>query len=306
MKKIRLCLILLTGLFTATLANAADAHINHGKAVPPSHSHELKEGTVQQSWTTGGADNPEYKIAVYGDTRTGLEVNKAFVAKFLEIHPELVVNTGDLVINGNAPEQWAEFEKIIRPLKKAKIPYYSALGNHEHDAGRFYKIFGLKEYVGWYAIDCWTSRFIFLDTNKEYNKGSEQYKWFVNELEKTAADKERKFLFVVFHHPPYSSGNHGNTYSVISSLCPLFSQYKVDIVFSGHDHAYERSVADGVTYIVTGGGGAPLYSKNDKNYNEYSVVFKRAHNYCILTVGDSKLKLEAFGIDGEMLDKFER
>jgi hypothetical protein len=47
--------------------------------------------------------------------------------------------------------------------------------------------------------------------------------------------------------------------AVTEELIRMFATYKVDYVFAGHIHGYARSVRDGVTYIVTAGGGAPLY-----------------------------------------------
>jgi len=36
---------------------------------------------------------------------------------------------------------------------------------------------------------------------------------------------------------------------------PLFQQYHVDVVLSGHSHCYNRGATNGVTYLVVGGGG---------------------------------------------------
>jgi hypothetical protein len=74
---------------------------------------------------------------------------------------------------------------------------------------------------------------------------------------------------VYFHHPPWSSGVHGSQLTMRREFGPLFEQYKVDLVLTGHDHNYERSRlmkgdgvaasgAGGVTYVVVGSGGASL------------------------------------------------
>lgn len=249
--------------------------------------------------------NTAYRFVAYGDTRTGTEAHKLLVDKILASKPDFIINTGDLVLNGYNENEWREFEKIISPLTKAKIPYYSAIGNHERGSDYFYNLFGLENDKGWYSVEYNTSYLIFLDTNKPFGAGSEQYIWLVKELEKYAAKKGAgpRFLFVAFHHPPYSSGNHGSNYTVRNVLCPLFVKYKADIVFSGHDHAYERSAAGGVNYVVTGGGGAPLYGQSKEN--EFSIIFKKAHHYCLVNISGNKLQFEAFGIDGEKLDGFE-
>ena len=60
-----------------------------------------------------------------------------------------------------------------------------------------------------------------------------------------------------FHHPPYSSGGGTDpTRASASALEPLFIQYGVTVVFTGHDHFYERiKPQHGITYFVTGSGG---------------------------------------------------
>ena len=66
--------------------------------------------------------------------------------------------------------------------------------------------------------------------------------------------------FVLFHEGPFSVGPHGPTPEALRYLHPLFARYKPRAVFCGHDHLYYRTTRDGVTYFVTGGGGAPLYT----------------------------------------------
>jgi len=81
-----------------------------------------------------------------------------------------------------------------------------------------------------------------------------------------------KFIIAAFHSPPYSSSNHGSDMDIREAFSPIFEQYKVDLVLNGHDHVYERTCpvvnescdnANGVTYLIVGAGGAPLYGCND-------------------------------------------
>ncbi len=58
------------------------------------------------------------------------------------------------------------------------------------------------------------------------------------------------------HKSPYGSSRHGGDAKVREDLEPLFVKHAVDLVFSGHDHVYERTIPiRGVTYVVSGGGG---------------------------------------------------
>src|SRR5206468_10104446 len=72
----------------------------------------------------------------------------------------------------------------------------------------------------------------------DYSPGSPQYQW----LERTLASSTQPWKFVFMHWGPYScSIVHGSNMTVREVLAPLFERYGVDIVFSGHDHDYERS-----------------------------------------------------------------
>ena len=61
-----------------------------------------------------------------------------------------------------------------------------------------------------------------------------------------------------FHHPLYSSGKtHGSSLDLRKMLEPLFVKYGVNVVFSGHDHIYERiKPQQGITYFVSGSAGS--------------------------------------------------
>jgi hypothetical protein len=93
-------------------------------------------------------------------------------------------------------------------------------------------------------------RFFALDSNY---MDKEQLAWFEKELAASGSD----WKIVFFHHPLYSSGGaHGSTTALRDQIEPLFVKYGVDVVFSGHDHFYERiKPQKGIYYFVSGGAG---------------------------------------------------
>jgi hypothetical protein len=80
---------------------------------------------------------------------------------------------------------------------------------------------------------------------------------------------------------------------VRDSFCPLFDKYGVDVAFAGHDHNYQRNEVGSVTYLVTGGGGAPLYDQ--KTNAPWNKVTKKTLHYVLVTVYDAARR-EAGGV----------
>jgi predicted MPP superfamily phosphohydrolase len=229
---------------------------------------------------------PLHSIVIYGDCRSGDDIHRQIVADALKIEPKAVFNTGDLVNDGSSASEWAIFDNITSELRQV-APYYPALGNHDLPPQLFFADFHLPNNERWYSVDIDSLHFIVLDTTSDISQGSEQYMWLEADLQSASQD----FVVVVTHYPLLSTGQHGGSSDIDQILKPLFEEYHVDIVFSGHDHDYERSSRNGIYYIVTGGGGADLYSQ--ATTSKYSQVFKETHNFCTLFVNGGVVTVEA-------------
>ncbi len=208
-----------------------------------------------------------FSFAVYGDDRTDHTAHQSVVNRALTLSPNFILNTGDLVQDGRVTEQWDTFFDIEQELLRT-ASFFPCPGNHERNNTNYFDLFHLPNNERYYSFDYGNAHIVALqvDGYEDYSVGSAQYNWFVNDLASTA----QPWKFVFFHYPPYSSGSHGDNPSVQSALGPLFEQYGVQIVFNGHDHDYERSLVNGVNYIVAGGGGAPLYSVSGGPYTVYA------------------------------------
>src|SRR5262249_2290068 len=96
-------------------------------------------------------------------------------------------------------------------------------------------------------------------------------------LEAALADRgDARFVFVAMHQGLLSSGPHGGVAGA-EDLLPLIAEHHVTAVLSGHDHIYERIVRDGTTFLISGGGGAPLYFKAKSERG--SVAFAATYNW---------------------------
>jgi predicted phosphodiesterase len=247
-----------------------------------------------------------FSFLVIGDNRTRTEVFTEVCKKINEENQsEFILHTGDLVSNGRYYERWEN--EFFTPSKKllAGKSIWIAIGNHEENSPLYYDFFNLPGNERYYYFDFLNSRFIALDSNLDYEKNSPQYKW----LEQTLKDSQKnniENIFVFTHHAIYTSSNHGKLdtngipvekpiYIGQKDLVPLFEKYRVTAVFAGHDHTYERSLKNGITYITVGGGGAPLYKKseNAEKQNPYSKFFKSTEHYLIVSVNENSITINA-------------
>ena len=122
------------------------------------------------------------------------------------------------------------------------------------------------------------------------------------------------WIIVFTHFPFYNSGSvYGSDIIQRSVLVPIFEEFGVDIVFSGHEHVYERTYpirseivtdadpgsykdSQGIIFVVTGGGGRDLYSFSSE-IPAWSAYREAIHNYVKVSVSESMLLVETIGVD---------
>jgi predicted phosphodiesterase len=254
--------------------------------------------TAEGSFKTAPLQNPgHFKFVVYGDSRGYPKRHGAIASLIAKEEPDFVIHTGDLVSDGSKYDRWGKefFEPAAEMLRNA--PFYPCRGNHETKTGRLFSIFFLlPEDKPWYCFTYGNATFIFLDYWGWDTP--EQERW----LERKLKEAHTKWKFVVMHSPLFSSGGHKADLKLRNRLHPMFSKYEVQMVFAGHNHFYQRTAAiDGVIYITTGGGGAPLYTPKRE---EFVQVSSRSYHYCVVEVKEDLLTLTAKDIRGEVIDRF--
>ena len=247
------------------------------------------------------AKNTPFMFVAYGDTRSQPDAHRIVVKYLVSLHPEFALQTGDLVDNGASLAEWNEFDQITAPIRAAHIAYYPSRGNH--DLGPYYIKHVTEKYDSgdgyYYAFTRHDIRFIALDNFEPLDPDSAQYQWLVGELKKARG----KTIVAMLHEAPFSVGPHGSNFDVQKEFHPLFVKYHVALVFAGHDHLYYRTIRDGVTYIVTGGGGAPLYPATNTQYAIPGDVYKTTYHVVRCDVAPSTITLTALTPDGQQIDK---
>jgi len=208
---------------------------------------------------------------VFGDSK-GSKHLKSVLKRADLLNPQFCLTTADLVNKGGGDigvELYKDLDKDAGWFFR-KYPTWPTLGNHEvggpksntgqenYDSGvkNFGDFFGLKEPL--YSFDYGNAKFIALDWIKA-SKSPERIEWLENEL-KEARTKDMH-IFVFKHRPYYTVGhkNYNDVEGKSTVVTELFTKYKVDAVFSGHDHIYYRTLRGGVNYIVSAGAGATIY-----------------------------------------------
>ncbi|MDP7114142.1 MAG: metallophosphoesterase [Myxococcota bacterium] len=230
---------------------------------------QTSEGTsATYSFLTAPMANEPFSLAFVGDTRTNHWDHEDVIDRLIETvgYPDMIVNTGDLVEDGDEADQWEEFFSIEHEVL-ARGALVAAPGNHD-DSGDYAMFDQYLEPPStngnghYHSFDYGNLHMLVIDTQETFFPGTDQYDFIQADLMAASADPAIDHLWVSGHWPAYSSGAHGiadhdEWGQVRDYLQPLFDVYGVQIYWCGHDHHYERAVVNNVTYIVTGGGGAP-------------------------------------------------
>jgi 3',5'-cyclic AMP phosphodiesterase CpdA len=222
--------------------------------------------------------------------------------------PDFAIQSGDLVENGENNSLWPIYFDIEKDLLR-QIAFFPVLGNHERNAREFYDFF--QALTPYYSFNWGNAHIMVLNSDIANSGGNkfardafwaEQTKWLESELE---SSQKSEYRIVVAHHPPFSavSSRQGSN-PEMRALVPMFEKYHVSIAFFGHDHNYQRNLQNGINYVISGGGGAPLYDV-DKPDPATSQKAISVENFVKVSVEGKVMKVQAKGLNGKILDEFE-
>lgn len=218
--------------------------------------------SADASFRTPVVGDEPFRFIAYGDDRSNHTDHQSVVNQMLLVDPPpgFLANVGDLTATGSTAD-YTTFFNIERDLL-TRTALFPALGNHDTaNMSNWYALLALPNNERWYSLRYGNAVLHVLDNYSSYTPGSAQYTWFLNELKADSADVSIRHIFVNLHQPPYTTNTgHSSDMQVRQYLCPLFERFGVRIVFNGHVHCYEHSLVNGVHYVISGGGGAPLYS----------------------------------------------
>ncbi len=193
-------------------------------------------------------------------------------SRVLQIDPAVALTLGDNQYeSGTYQEFMAQYDRTWGRFKGRTRP---AVGNHEYEtpgASGYFRYFGRKAgnpNKGYYSFNEERWHLVALNTGRlcrpvRCGPDSAQVRWLRRDLRQD----DRKCVLAYWHHPPWSTGYHGNN-SRVRTLWQTLARRGADVVLNGHDHSYERfarrgagggAARNGVRQFVVGTGGRALY-----------------------------------------------
>ncbi|MCW3984908.1 MAG: right-handed parallel beta-helix repeat-containing protein [Candidatus Bathyarchaeota archaeon] len=280
----------------------------------------------------GGTSASNFVFAVLGDSRAdsgdGVDTNEfptLINHAVNNYNPRFIIMTGDVVTtSGNdyntIKQAWKTYTDQVVSISD-HIPIFNALGNHEHVTAstpnallRYQEIWmhphnGDGESGYYDEVTFWqefgNSLFIFTSTEEPSFSPriqSNQLTWLNNTLRKRGYTHK----FVFFHRPicgTTRSGTVSGSYPADSAMLDqMFSDNNVTIAFAGHNHYYcYNTTASGMTYVITGGAGAPLYPTT----NGLGTVKYSEYHYVVVNVTDVTVNATMVNMTGSVRHSFQ-
>jgi 3',5'-cyclic AMP phosphodiesterase CpdA len=232
----------------------------------------------------GTGDRPQYDVA---DQMTKLQSTFPF---------NVVIMLGDNMYGSQKPADFVKkFEEPYKALLSRDVRFQASLGNHDRPENveyRYYNMHGQRYYT--YAMR--NVRFLALDSTLMDRK---QLDW----IDSTLKDAREDWKICYFHHPLYSNAErHGASVDLRLLLEPIFVRNGVNVVFSGHDHVYERlKPQKGIYYFVSGAAGQ-LRKGNMEPSEQTAASFDQDQSFMVIEIADSTMYFQAVTRTGRVVD----
>ena len=241
------------------------------------------------------------RFAVIGDSGTG-QSEQYQVAEEMEkyreaTHFDFVLMLGDNIYGGHSPKDFArKFEQPYKPLLDAGVKFYASLGNHDDpNDERLYKPFHMDG-NRYYAFRKGGVAFFALDSNY---MDPAQLTW----VDQNLRDSTGVWKICFLHHPLYNDGRHHESdVDVRSQLLPLFERYHVNVVFSGHEHVYERIKPENSIYYFVLGNSGKLMTHDFRGNGERAKGFDADRSFMLVEIAEGKFYYQTISRTGQTID----
>jgi Calcineurin-like phosphoesterase len=240
------------------------------------------------------------KFAAIGDNGTGERPQYEVADQMTKFHArfpfDLVIMLGDNMYGGQRPADFVrKFEQPYAALLAANVKFQASLGNHDRPENASYSLFNMNG-QRYYTYARKNVRFFALDSTL---MDPRQLEWLDNALKEARED----WKICYFHHPLYSNASrHGSSFDLRLVLEPIFVKYGVNVVFSGHDHVYERlKPQKGIYYFVSGAAGQ-LRHGNMRQSQQTAAAFDQDQSFMLVEVSGAEMSFQAISRAGRTVD----
>jgi hypothetical protein len=274
---------------------------------------------TDESSSSGGPTGEQVQFAVIGDfgddfiTILGLGAEDRVAELVASWDPDFVATVGDnnypdglaSTIDVNIGKYYSAFIGDYTGQFGEGSPenrFWPTLGNHDWEEGNvdpYLAYFSLPGNERYYEIDHGLVHLFMVDSEGEEPDGatfdSVQGMWLQNALAKSTAC----YKLVMFHRPPYSSGQSGSE----PRMQWPFAKWGADAVFAGHDHSYERLEIDGVPYFVNGLGGSLRYQLEGE-LPETQIYFNQDWGAQLVTATPTEITFDFITVGRQLVDSW--
>jgi predicted phosphodiesterase len=269
---------------------AAPAPLSESTPSPPPALSTASASMTQSPTSRAQAATPtptvsptpdEFTFAVCGDSRGGDAIYLEILRRVVADGAAFLLHTGDLV-NVGGVHQFRHFANLMADFP---LPFYPTAGNHDAQGG------SLEHYLAYsgapaahYSFDVGQAHFAVIDSHHGSLPNTE-LEW----LDADLAASDQPLKLVLLHHPPFDPD--GTDHIMVggnAAFMDVVERQGVEIVFAGHIHAFVEGEQNGVRYIITGSGGAPLYAGGHPN---------AFYHYILVHVRGAEIELEVVPVE---------
>lgn len=283
-----------------------------------------------------------FSFFAYGDSRESSPVGSEHLAlielmraRHAMVPHSFVINSGDVAQDWDQVRSWDIHYHFIKPVA-SRMPYFVATGNHEWRGGvpdheephnRMHEVPSGHLNKTSFAFRYSNAYFIVLGYSHAQGEQAATRAWLEDRLQHANTTSGIDWIFLSWHVPPFTgTRGRGEQDAMKNNTCALLHKYGADAVFLGHDHNYQRinithtsNYTNGMTYLITGGGGAPLYDVAEPNktwtgtdatgtfgekffgQTEFATT---VNHYLSVRVDGLVATFTAYKLDGSVLDTF--
>jgi hypothetical protein len=259
-------------------------------------------------------------LIAYGDQRftdpantrqTDPHIRRWLVNQIAAEHPGALIMSGDVPLAGDVANDYTVYQTETKAWRDLRMHVFPSLGNHEwHGAPQqalenWWAAFPELKNRRWYSAQIGSRVYLLtLDSGASLLPGSDQARWIEKQVDGLPASID--FVFIALHHPPVADiqahievdhNPRPNEIALRDYLSKASAKtHATFVVSAGHIHNYERAVVDGVTYLVSGGGGAPPYFVERTEQDLYKSILFPNYHYVKFTVEKDRMRAEMFRV----------